>query len=399
MKQTNASIGFIFITIFVDVLGLGIIIPIVPELIQELTGRPVNDASELGAYLMFSFAFTQFLFAPLMGELSDRFGRRKVLLFTLAGLGLDYLFHAIAPTIALLFVGRVLAGITGSSFTVANAYIADISTSKDRAKNFGMVGAAFGLGFTVGPVIGGVTGHYLGVRAPFIVAGILTLLNVIYGFFVLPESLPKEKRRAVVFKNMNPLTVFSRLVKFPQLKSLMIILFLVYLGQHAVHSTWSYYTMLKFDWDTDMVGYSLGAAGILVSLVQGMLVGKVVDRWGSMKTIVIGLTCWVLGLSLFGSAGEGYLMFVYLIPFCLGGVAGPAIQSYATSFVSDSQQGALQGALTSVQSLTNILGPLLMLRFLFHEFTTSDVHIPGMPFYAGGFLVFIGLIIFLRIKK
>ena len=402
MKSTSASIWFIFITVFLDVLGLGIIIPVVPDLIQELTGKDISQASEIGGYLIFSFAFTQFLFAPIMGELSDHFGRRKVLLYTLLGLGLDYFFHAFASSLFLLFVGRILSGVTGASYSVANAYIADISTRENKAKNFGMVGAAFGLGFTVGPVLGGVAGHHLGVRSPFIIAGVLTLLNVLYGYFVLPESLPVERRRPINIKNFNPLKIVDRLAKFPSLKWMFLVLFLVNVGQHAVHSTWNYYTQLRFGWNSDMVGYSLGTAGVLVSLVQGGLIGIFIRKFGNTKTILIGLCCWVLGLFLFGTAQEGYLMFIYLLPYCLGGMAGPAIQSFITGQVDENEQGALQGVVTSVQSLTSIFGPLLMASFLFHTFTEDDapIYLPGISFYVGAFLVAIALLIYIfKVKK
>lgn len=275
--KKQAAIGFIFITLLIDITGWGIIIPVIPKLIKELIHGDVSEAAKYGGWLTFAYAITQFMFAPLIGNLSDKFGRRPIILISLFAFSLDYILLAFAPTITWLFIGRILAGLTGASISTASAYIADVSTPENRAKNFGMIGVAFGLGFIIGPVVGGVLGYY-GSRIPFYAAAVLCLLNFMYGYFILPESLPKENRRSINFKRANPIGAFLNLKKYPSLYGLLIALFLIYVASHAVESNWSYFTMYKFSWDEKMVGLSLGVVGVLVSLVQGGLI-----RWTSRK--------------------------------------------------------------------------------------------------------------------
>ena len=379
----KAAVGFIFITLMIDVIGWGIIIPVMPELIAHLKNIPVNEASKYGALLLSIYAIVQFVCAPLIGNLSDRYGRRPVLLFSLFAFGIDYLFLAFAPTYGWLFVGRVIAGITGASITTAQAYIADISSPKDRAKNFGMVGAAFGLGFIIGPAIGGQLGS-LGVRAPFYAASILCLLNWLYGFFVLPESLSKENRRPFEWKRANPFGSFQLLKKYPAIGGLAISFFLIYLGAQAIQGNWNYYTIYRFHWSEKMVGYSLATVGLLVAAVQVGLIRIVNPRLGNERSIYIGLCFYALGMVLFAFANEGWMMFVFLIPYCLGGIAGPALQSTLAGHVPPNEQGELQGALSSLMSLTTIIGPFLMSN-LFYYFTKDQapVHFPGAPFLLG----------------
>ncbi len=260
-KARKAAIGFIFITLLLDVTGLGIIIPVVPKLIEELTGAGISRASEYGGWLTFTFAIMQFLFSPVLGGLSDQYGRRPVLLVALLGFAMDYLFLAFAPTLAWLFVGRAIAGITGASFTTATAYIADISNDENRAQNFGMIGAAFGLGFIIGPVIGGLLGS-LGARIPFIVAAALTFLNFCYGYFVLPESLDQAHRRKFEWSRANPIGSLKQLRKYPALGGLVISFILIYLASHAVQTNWSFFTIEKFGWSEKMIGISLGVVGV-----------------------------------------------------------------------------------------------------------------------------------------
>jgi len=279
MKESKkqAAIGFIFITLLIDIIGWGIIIPVIPSLIKELIHGDISEAAKYGGWLTFSYAITQFISAPIIGNLSDKYGRRPILLMSLFGFSLDYLLLAFSPTIIWLFVGRILAGITGASITTASAYIADISTSENRAKNFGMIGAAFGLGFIIGPVIGGLLGQY-GARVPFYAAAILCMLNFLYGYFILPESLSKENRRSFEWKRANPVGAFLHLKKYPNLIGLIIAIFVLYVGSHAVQSNWSFFTMYRFNWDEKMVGISLGVIGLLVGIVQGGLI-----RWINPK--------------------------------------------------------------------------------------------------------------------
>lgn len=392
-NKRSAAIGFIFITLLIDIIGWGIIIPVIPKLIEELVHVDVSTASKYGGWLTFAYAITQFFFEPIIGNLSDKYGRRPIILISLFGFSLDYIFLAFAPTIVWLFVGRVLAGITGASITTASAYIADISTEKDRAKNFGMIGAAFGLGFIIGPVIGGLLGHY-GSRVPFYAAAALCLVNFLYGYFILPESLAKEHRRPFEWKRANPIGSLMQLKKYPALTGLVISLTLVYIGSHAVQSNWSFFTMYQFKWDEKMVGISLGAVGLLVGLVQGGLIRITNPLLGNEKSIYIGLFLYALGMALFAVATQGWMMFVFLVPYCLGGIAGPALQSIMAGNVSPREQGELQGALTSIMSATAIVGPPMM-TILFYFFThdKAPFHFPGAPFLLAAILMFSSAVI------
>lgn len=391
MAKRPAALGFIFITLLIDVIGFGIIIPIMPDLLKELTGGTMSDASRYGGWLMFAFAIAQFFFSPLLGSLSDSVGRRPILLISLFGFSIDYLILAFAPDLTWLFIGRIFAGITGASFTTASAYIADISAPEKRAQNFGMIGVAFGLGFILGPVLGGVLGKF-GTRVPFYVAAILTALNWLYGFFILPESLPKEKRRSFDWKRANPVGSLVNLKRYPLVLGLTVSFVLIYLAAHAVHSNWTFYTMEKFKWDQDMVGYSLGAVGVLVAVVQGGLTRVVNPRLGEKRSIYWGLLFYVAGFILFAFASESWMMFVFLIPYCLGGISQPGLQSLISGQVPANEQGELQGALTSLMSATSIVGPPLMTNmFAFYTGAGAPVYFPGAPFILGGVLTLLAM--------
>jgi DHA1 family tetracycline resistance protein-like MFS transporter len=385
--QRRAAVGFIFVTLLIDVMGWGLIIPVMPKLIADLKHIPVNEASRYGSWLVSMYAVMQFICAPIIGNLSDRFGRRPVILISLFGFGVDYLFLAFAPTYGWLFVGRTVAGITGASFTTAAAYIADVSTPETRAKNFGLIGAAFGLGFIIGPAIGGQLGG-LGVRAPFYAAAILCLLNWLYGYFVLPESLKKENRRKFEWKRANPVGSLLHLKKYPAISGLMFSFTLIYLAAHAVQSNWSYFTMYRFSWNEKMVGYSLALIGLLVAGVQAGLIRIVNPKLGNQRSAYIGLFLYSIGLFLFEFASQTWMMFAFLVPYCLGGIAGPALQAILAGHVPPNEQGELQGALTSLMSLTSIFGPLIM-NNLFYYFTKTNapVYFPGAAFLLGGVLM------------
>ena len=393
----KAAIGFIFITLLIDVMGWGLIIPVMPKLISELKHIPVNQASSYGALLLSSYAITQFVFAPVIGNLSDRYGRRPVLLFSLLGFGIDYLFLALAPTYGWLFIGRIIAGITGASFTTAAAYIGDISTPETRAKNFGMIGAAFGVGFVIGPALGGLLAGW-GVRAPFYAAAGLCLLNTLYGYFVLPESLSKENRRPFQWKKANPFGSLKFLSKTPAIGGLAICYFLIYLAAQAVQGNWSFFTIYRFSWTEGMVGISLAVVGLLVGAVQGGLTRVVNPKLGNDKSIFLGLLLYTIGLVLFAFAAQGWMMFVFLIPYCLGGIAGPSLQATLAGHVLPNQQGELQGALTSLMSLTTIIGPLMM-NNLFTYFTSDKApfHFPGVSFLLAAVFMLMSLIIALHV--
>jgi DHA1 family tetracycline resistance protein-like MFS transporter len=383
----KAAMGFIFVTVLVDVMGWGLIIPVMPHLIAGMKHIPVNLASKEGGWLIAVYALMQFIFAPLLGNLSDKYGRRPVLLFSLFGFGVDYLFLAFAPTYGWLFVGRVVAGITGASFTTASAYIADISTAENRAKNFGMIGAAFGLGFIIGPAIGGLLSSF-GTRAPFYAAAILSLLNWLYGYFILPESLSRENRRPFEWKRANALGSLLHLKKYPMIAGLVISLTLVYLAAHAVQSNWNYFTIYRFNWTDKMVGISLSVVGVLIAFVQAGLIRYTAPKLGNNRSIYLGLGLYALGMFLFAFATQSWMMFAFLVPYCLGGIAGPSLQAVMSSHVPPTEQGELQGALTSLMSATSVIGPLLMTN-LFSYFTGSQAPFlfPGAPFLLGGILM------------
>lgn len=395
MKNSTkkAAIGFIFVTLLIDITGWGIILPVIPKLIKELIHGDISEAAQYCGWLGFAYAFTQFIFSPVVGNLSDRYGRRPIILISLFGFAVDYIFLALAPSIGWLFLGRVIAGVTGASISTASAYIADISTDKERAKNFGMIGAALGMGFIIGPVIGGLLGHY-GSRIPFYAAACLCILNFLYGYFILPESLDKEKRRKFDWKRANPIGSLQFLGKHHEISSLVIVLILIYIGIHAVQSNWHFFTMYTFGWTERMVGISLGVLGLLLGLVQGILIRWTTPKLGEYKSICYGLIGYAVGLFLFAFATQEWMMFIFLIPYSLGGICGPALQSVITKNIPSNEQGELQGALTSLVSATSILGPPIMTN-LFYYFTHDEApfKFPGAPFLFVSILMIMSVII------
>lgn len=393
MDSKRPALGFIFVTLLIDVTGFGIIIPVMPKLITHLAGVSVSEAASIGGWLIFTYALTQFVFAPILGGLSDQYGRRPILLGSLFGFAIDYLFLALAPSIAWLFLGRFIAGIMGSSFTTGAAYIADVSPPEKRAQNFGLIGAAFGLGFIIGPVLGGLLGHY-GPRVPFLAAAVLAGINWLYGFFILPESLSATNRRRFEWKRANPAGSLMQLRKYPVISDLVISLVLVYLAAHAVQSSWSFYTIEKFGWGEAMIGYSLGVVGILSAIIQGGLIRAVIPRLGQRRSVYVGLALYCLGFTLFAFASKGWMMFAFLLPYCLGGIAGPAIQGIISSEVPPNAQGELQGGLTSLMSVTSIVGPPMMTG-LFSYFSQDDapVRFPGAAMLMGALLTLVSAIL------
>ena len=391
--KRNAALVFIFITLVIDVIGFGIIIPVMPKLIRQLIGGTLSDASRYGGWLLFSYAVMQFIFSPILGGLSDQYGRRPVLLFSLFGFGLDYLFLGFAPTIGWLFVGRIVAGITGSSFTTAGAYIADVSEPEKRAQNFGIIGAAFGLGFIIGPALGGILGQY-GARMPFFAAAGLALLNWLYGYFILPESLKPENRRKFNWKRANPVGALLQLRRYPVIIGLIASLICIYTAVHAVQGTWTYYTMEKFKWNEAWVGYSLSFVGLMVALVQGGLNRIMIPKLGEKRAVFVGLSFYVLGLLCFAFASQGWMMFAFMVPYALGGLAGPSLQGIISNQVPANEQGELQGGLNSLISVTSIIGPLLMTN-LFGYFTSAKapVYFPGAPFVMGALLTALSIVL------
>ncbi len=389
----NKALLFIFLTLLIDVTGLGIIIPVMPDLIISILHCDVPYASVVSGYMMLAYSGMQFLFSPVLGGLSDRFGRRPILLCSLLAFGIDYFILGFANSIAFLFIGRFIAGITGASFTTATAYIADISTPETRAKNFGMVGAAFGLGFIIGPAIGGMLGSF-GLRVPFFVAAGLSLLNVLYGYFVVPESLKPENRRKFEWKRANPLGSLIHLKRYPMLIGLSVAFLLVNLAGQSLPTTWAFFGKYRFGWDEGMIGISLAAVGLSIAIVQGGLNRIIVPKLGEKKAIYVGLAFYTIGMTICAAATNSWMIFVGVIPLALGGLAGPSTQSLMSSQVPANEQGELQGTLTSLMSVTAIIGPLLF-PFLFSFFTSdkAPVHAPGAAMYCSALLTIASLIV------
>jgi len=398
-NKKEAALGFIFITLLIDIIGFGIIIPILPQLIQSLTHGTVSEASRYGGLLIFAYSLMQFVFSPIIGNLSDQYGRRPVLLCSLFGFGIDYLFLAFAPSIGWLFVGRMIAGITGASITTGSAYISDISTPEKKAQNFGMIGAAFGLGFIIGPVLGGQLAHF-GVRWPFIGAAILSLINWLYGFFVLPESLAKENRRRFEWKRANPVGSLKMLNKYPVIAGLVLSITLIYIASHSVQTTWSYITIEKFGWSPTMIGYSLGVVGVCVAIVQGVLIRRIIPKLGQEKSVYIGLALYAIGFILFAYASQTWMMYAFTAIYCMGGIAMPSIQGIISTHVPPNEQGELQGALTSLMSATSIIGPLIMTNiFAYFTATNAPIHFAGAPFIVSAVLTIISSVLAYRSLK
>lgn len=383
-NKRQASIIFIFITLVIDIIGLGIIIPILPELITEFAGGDESNAGLYYGVFTAIYALMQFLFAPVLGALSDKFGRRPVILLSLLGLGIDYIILALAPDLWWLLIGRIIAGIMGASFTTANAYIADISTPENRAQNFGLVGVAFGLGFTFGPVLGGFLGTY-GLRIPFWVAAALVFLNLIYGYFVLPESLKPENRSDFKWSKINPISSIFDLRKYPYIGNISGALFFIYFAERGLQNVWVLYTGYRYGWSIQTIGLTLGLVGIMAIIVQGFLIRIIIPRLGERRSILLGLSLSIFSYLAYGLATEGWMIYIIIVIGALAGISGPALQGLVTGNVPPTDQGKVQGALTSLNSITNILSPIIYTSLLFSFFTSDRVplELPGIPFILG----------------
>lgn len=382
------------VTVLLDTIGFGIIIPVIPELVVELTGEGLSSAALYGGWLIFVFAFMQFLFAPVLGNLSDRLGRRPVLLASLGAYAIDYLLMAIAPTLAWLFIGRAVSGMAGATGATANAYIADVTPPEERAQNFGLIGAAWGLGFILGPVIGGWLGSY-GARVPFYAASALAAANVVYGLFAIPESLDPAHRRPFSWARANPVGSLRAMKRFPVVIGLFVVLVFYQLAHDANPSVWTYFTMMKFDWTEGQVGLSLGVFGVLNVLVQALLIRRVIPALGEARTARIGFAMMSIGFIGFALAPTEGLFLACMVPFALGGLGMPAMRSIMSNAVPHDAQGELQGAMTSIASLTMIFSPLVMTR-LFHAFTSegAPIFFPGAAHLAAGLLSIGALVTF-----
>lgn len=399
MTRTTAGKGavlFIFATVLVDTIGFGIILPVLPALIMELTGEGLSRASIYGGWLWFIYAVMQFFCAPILGNLSDRFGRRPVILFALLALGLDYLIMGLAPTIVWLFVGRTVAGMAGASFTPAYAYLADVSPPEKRTQNFGLVGAAFGVGFIVGPAIGGLLGE-IGPRAPFFAAAGLALLNVTFGWFILPESLAPESRRPFDLKRANPLGTLMQMRKYPSVIGLAAALFLWQLGHQVLPSTWSFYTMLKFHWSEAAVGASLAFVGAIMAISTGGLTRVIVPRLGERRAALAGLLSGAAAYLGYALATRGWMMYAWLLTWLFAGLVHPSMMAIMSRQIPADAQGELQGGVASLYSISTIAGPPLMTQiFGYFSADQAPLRLPGAAFICAALLALGGALLFLR---
>lgn len=395
-QVNRRALYFLLVTILLDTIGFGIIIPVMPALIMELTGEGLSASARYSGWLMLLFAVVNFIAMPILGNLSDRFGRRPVLLVSLMALGVNTLLMGFATSLAWLFIARVITGAASAAYGTANAYVADISPPDQRAQNFGLIGATFGLGFILGPAIGGTLGEY-GSRIPFFFAAAVSLANVVYGYFVLPESLAKQHRRPFDWRRANPLGAIRGLRHFPVVRGLVLIVVLYQLAFQVLPSTWNFYTMYRFDWSVAEVGYSLAFSGILMIFVQAGLVRRVIPRYGEYRSALFGLLFCVAGHSAYAFAPAGWVMYAGMVLASLSGLVGPSLGAIMSRQVGPTGQGELQGAMGAVVSLTGIVGPLAMTQ-LFGYFSSDAavIHFPGAPFFASATLMLGALLLLLR---
>jgi DHA1 family tetracycline resistance protein-like MFS transporter len=392
VAASRAAFVFIIVTVTLDFLAFGIIAPVLPNLIIAFEGGNMAKAAAITGYFGFAWNLMQFLFLPVLGAWSDRFGRRPVILISCLGLGLDYIFMAMAPTLRWLFVGRLISGITASNVSTAFAYITDITAPAERAKKFGLLGAAFGVGFVVGPAVGGLLGHY-NLRAPFWAAAVLSLANFFYGLFVLPESLRKERRSKSAWHMANPLGSLTLLRSHPELAGLSVVVFLYYLAHQSLQNVWVLYTEYRYGWNTQSVGISLALVGICAVIVSGGLVGPYVKKFGERFSLVSGLFYGFLGFAGFGLAWRGWGALAAIPFIALWGVAGPAMQSLMSQRVDATSQGKLQGAINSLRALTGMVGPLLFTQVFSAAITAgAKVYLPGAAYYLAA-LTLVGALV------
>lgn len=381
MPPRKPALVFVFITLFLDVLGIGLVVPILPKLVENLAGGGVDSASFVFGWMVGLYALMQFLFAPVIGSLSDRFGRRPVILLSLFGSGLDYFLLAWAPTLPWFFLGRLISGISGANYSAAAAYIADVSPPEKRAASFGIIGAAFGLGFIFGPALGGWLGHF-GLRVPFYAAGSLTLINWLYGYLILPESLKPENRRAFSLKRSNPIGALLELKKQRLVLGLSISYFISSIAHQVYPSIWVLYTSYRYDWGTKQTGLSLALVGLMAAIVQGGLTRKIIPKLGERRAAVGGLIIMAIALTGYGLASQGWMIYGIIIFGSLSGIAVPAIQGMISRTVGDNEQGGIQGSLTGLQSVAGAIGPLLATG-IFGYFISEKAPalIPGAAFF------------------
>lgn len=389
----GAAVAFIFVTILLDMLALGLIMPILPKLVESFVDNDTAQAARIFGVFGTAWALMQFLFSPILGSLSDRFGRRPVVLLSNFGLGLDYVLMALAPSLIWLFVGRVISGITSASISTAFAYIADITPAERRAAVFGKVGAAFGAGFIIGPAVGGLLGDF-DPRLPFWVAAGLSFANTMYGLLILPESLLRDRRASFRWKSANPIGALHLLRSDRILAGLSVTNFFAQLAHAVLPSIFVLYATYRYGWDSKTVGVTLAMVGVCTMVVQGAGIGPIVRVFGERRSLLLGLFCGAAGFFIFAIAPTGPLSWLGIPVMSLWGVSGAAIQALMTKRVAAGQQGQLQGANSSVQSISQLLGPFLFtLSFAYFIGARTPLHLPGAPFYLASALVLLALVI------
>ena len=397
--DNRLPITFILISVVLDAMGIGLIMPVMPDLIKEIEGLGLADAAVWGGILATIFAAMQFLFGPTIGSLSDRFGRRPVLLISLAVMAFDYVLMALAGTIWILVIGRIIGGITAATQSTAAAYMADISKPEDKAANFGLIGAAFGVGFILGPLMGGILAEY-GTRAPFWAAAVLAALNGIFGYFVLPETVTDKIRRPFSWKRANPLGAFKHIGALPGLKKLIAISLIYTIAFFVYPGVWAYFGQLRFGWGPGMVGVSLAVFGIGIAIVQGVLIRPIIARLGERNTVIMGLSIDVVAFIALGFVTNGWIALALTPLTALGSVAGPALQGIMSRSADDNQQGELQGLMASVNAVATILAPLIMTQtFWYFTAESAPIYAPGAPFLLSAVLVLICIGIFISRPK
>ncbi|WP_372370998.1 TCR/Tet family MFS transporter [Candidatus Uabimicrobium sp. HlEnr_7] len=399
MLHNKQALYFVFITVLLDAIGIGIIIPVMPKLIVELTGQGLSYAAIYGGWLLFIYSLMQFFCAPILGNLSDCYGRRPVLLFSLVSLSINYAIMSFAPNLYWLFLGRLFTGIAGATYGTAAAYVADVSSPKERAQNFGLIGAAFGVGFIVGPALGGILGEY-GTRIPFYCSSVLALLVAIYGFFVAPETLTKERRRPFLWKRANPIGALLSMKQFPIVSGLLIVLFVAQIARDSYASIWTYYSIESFKWSESEIGYSLALVGILLALVQGKLIRVVIPKIGERKALLLGLFMAGCAFTGFAFARQTWVACLFIVVSSLGGFIDPSIRAIMSNQIDENQQGELQGAISSLVSFSAILSPIIMTQ-TFSYFTGKDniFYFPGAPFALAAILIICSMLILLKVQK
>lgn len=388
--SAKASVTFIFFTILLDAIGIGLIVPVLPDVLRRFVTDPALVSTFFG-YFVGAYAGMQFVASPVLGALSDKFGRKPILLMSLCGAGLDYIFMAFSPTLLLLFLGRIISGLTGASMTVASSYMADISDDTNRSANFGMIGAGWGIGFILGPLLGGILGM-LGPSAPFLMAAALNLLNFFFGIFVLPESLPKANRREVKLSGLNPLASVIKILSPSPFLVLIWIYFLLFLAGQVHPVNWTLYTETKFGWTSWQVGLSLSFVGVVIAFSQVVLTRWLIPKLGEEKALTLGLIMYAVCFTLFGFASRGWMMYAIMLLFSFTGVAVPALQSIVSRHVPSNQQGELQGSLVSIGSISAIAAPLLFTTlFVMCTRPGTLFYFPGAAYAAAGIICVIAL--------